>query len=389
VIRRARSTARAAVDLVGAVASARRQDASPLLIAPAAMGSLGDELLVRGALALLPADVRVAAWSARDQWPATADAAATKALRARQHLAGPWTRFVSSSWSSAVFIGADVLDGTYNLKNLAALDLLDAVAARGRPAAVVGFSFSTRPLAEMVERIRGSHPGVRFVARGEASAARFRAATGRPCAVAPDLSWAHLALVGLPSRAPDRSPVRIGVNLGAQVVARYGGDAVLDVFESVARRLLDEGCEVVALPHDFRGASSDLALLDELARRVEVHPAVSRRPDAEVWHEAGRCRAVLSCRMHLSIAALAHGVPVVAMGYQDKFEDVARSPDLRDRIAVVDSAGLRAGAVLDAVHRAMALPPVDASSLTTSRRDRRAALEHVFAEVLGPGSGPA
>ena len=189
---------REATIVVGAASSRGRGD---LIVVPAPFGSLGDDLLVRGVASLNGRDSRAASWRLNERWPIATDPLGGALLRqSRRHLVARTflRRRATARWGRVIYIGADTLDGAYGLSVMAGLDMVDHCATQGGAASVVGFSFSDSPRVEVVERVRRMSPAVRFVARGSISAARFRSATGTPCAVAPDPSWGYLAAKELP-----------------------------------------------------------------------------------------------------------------------------------------------------------------------------------------------
>lgn len=355
-----------------------------LIIPPAAPGSLGDDLLVRGAAALLGEHApRAATWRFGDQWSIPTDSLATALLAAAQgrlHLPPSVRRDAARSWDRVVLIGADVLDGGYNLKMLAGLEILDSAARSGATTSIIGFSFNTRPRPELVDRLRGMHPSVTFFARGARSAERFTNATGRPCSVCPDLSWAHLSRERFPTPndADDSVSSRtVGVNIGKQSCALYPEGALIAQATEVCRKLLDAGHRLVPLPHDFRGDDGDHILVAQVFDELGLDAAGSTPMPGEALRQAlSGCDAVLSCRMHLSISAISQGIPVVAYGYQDKFEDLLADPEVAPLLRVVD-----AGSKVD-VHDA--LLSIMKDPLDTRNARERDAMVAAKLEQLAP-----
>lgn len=394
---------REATIVLGAASSSGRGD---LIIVPAPFGSLGDDLLVRGVVSLNGRESRAASWRLNERWPIATDPLGGALLRqSRRHLVARTVlrRRVAARWDRTIYIGADTLDGTYGLSVMAGLDMVDHCATQGRAASVVGFSFSDSPRAEVVERIRRISPAVRFVARGSISAARFRNATGTPCAVSPDPSWGYLAAKELPlhhrfnqkSSSPQSRSQVVGINLGVQVIQRYGGERFVSEIHSVVQALRSDGIELVALPHDFRGGQSDAALLRSLMGEEVIGVESSTDLGSSVRTALTRCDVVLSCRMHLTIAALAAGVPVVAFGYQDKFEDLLADPDLSTRVDLLELNATASGGLNDVSSTALAAlrkrldeRPMTAEELHATRARKLDQLGILQAAVRHEGDWP-
>ena len=235
-------------------------------------------------------------------------------------------------------LGADTIDGhsdpNFSLRLVA---LADLGARLGATARVLGFSFSASPHPGMRDVYEAVHPGVAFHVRDPRSFARFEAfcdASARPVA---DTAF----LLEPDSEASETAEARRWID-----VRRRAGDGVVafnfhplllplarrhelpGTLERVAAELqafaASRDVSIALVAHDFRGAASDRHCHAPLFEAVSV-----RRP--ERWLDlsgplharalkglVGRFDAVVSGRMHLSIASLGMGTPVLAFDYNDK-----------------------------------------------------------------------
>jgi polysaccharide pyruvyl transferase WcaK-like protein len=118
----------------------------------------------------------------------------------------------------------------------------------------------------------------------------------------------------------------VGMNLN-RLFLRLVDDGERLIAELTVRLLQQEArLALVLVPHDRRGKVPDkmlhdrllAALPEELRERVLAAPCPKTASDAK-WL-AARLDFLVSQRMHLAIAALACGVPVMCYEYQDKAE---------------------------------------------------------------------
>lgn len=370
---------------VASVLVARRGARGSLLVRPTSPGSEGDALLVAGLARLVGPPLRIGAGAPETWGTLPVDVGTSLLLRAAvargetvdgralaAAAARPWTR----AW----FLGADILDGAYGTGLLGVLDRLDRLAAEGVPTGVCSFSWRAAPHRKAVRRLQATAADTVFVARGERSAARFREDVGRECVVAPDVSWAVLgdeyaAVRAATPAGPNGSPgsrTRLGVNLSLWVCR--AADAVapghlVDVVAQVVERRRAAGDEAVMVPHDERPPQvSDVAELAPLvARLAPPRPELVMVRGPELRRRIAACDVLLTGRMHAAISALAFGVPVVALGYNDKFEDVTDDPVLDRYVRILDPTSGGLADELDALHERQRVRLAGLAALITAR----------------------
>lgn len=244
-------------------------------------------------------------------------------------------------------LGADVLDGHYGeTGSLVRLFFASFFAAAGARSTVVGFSFNDEDRPRIASAFRGMPRDVRLCLRDRQSWNRFdkkfpgRAQlTADPAfllAPAPPSNGLN-GVVQKINEASSKTNTRImAININSLLVDQLGGveksfNIISKLMESF---LIDQDALFVLVPHDYRGQDSDLRLGVQFVRQLPTHlrdraVAVDRElPAAEVKGLMGMMDFLVSGRMHLCIAGLGRGVPVVGMSYQGKFEGLLGHFDL-------------------------------------------------------------
>lgn len=278
-------------------------------------GSLGDEALIRGALSLCEADVLLQA-DRQHEWVLPGVRTVTDVALA--------------DYQALVLIGADCVDGLYGR---GPMDLIEDVAGR-MPTRIVSFGLRPNPDPNAVVWLqRLASMGVQFAVRGAMSARRFVEHVGVEAISASDLAF--LSAVDAVSRPCD------GPYVVACISRRDDGfRAMVKALQAVP---LDR--HLVLLTHDRRDNNDLLGALmmaDALGDRS--HTIIEPESAAAARGYLAFADLVITHRMHVAIGAMTVGVPVVALNYAHKMDDVfgdmclpyllAQSPDaLADRVA--------------------------------------------------------
>ena len=237
----------------------------------------------------------------------------------------------------AIFIGGDVVDGKYAIG--ARWRVFMFLNAAGVPVTFAGFSYNAAPTAESLAFIHSMPRSTRFLLRDHHSLRRFDQLTGRSGELVADAAFllepnpAAADPDCLKKIAASREAGRVVVGFNVSNAVLPPVDQPLDLLAAALEAVLqDPAASLVLLPHDSRTDDSDVNLLNRLARRIDQHAdrvtlAPMMKPGG-VKHLAGQMDLVVTGRMHLAIAALGQGVPVLAFPYQDKFEGLFDHFDL-------------------------------------------------------------
>ncbi|MGE5384603.1 MAG: polysaccharide pyruvyl transferase family protein [Betaproteobacteria bacterium] len=238
--------------------------------------------------------------------------------------------------------GADVMDGVYDRHQaLAYLHMSDLAVRAGVRARLFGFSFSSRPSREVVERFKSLSPEVVCCVRDPGSLARFERMTGRRGALVADLAFLlepekraaialdlsrwitakHQVLAGTQER-----PIVIAINANA-LTGLEKQEVIVDVFVALIDKLAARHPNMgfLLIPHDFRSEGSDASVNPVIHARLEASIQSRTRlvtPPFDSWDAkalVGECDLLVTGRMHLAVAALGMGVPVIGIDYNDKF----------------------------------------------------------------------
>lgn len=235
-------------------------------------------------------------------------------------------------------MGADILDGKYGAARVQRIvGYCNHSAQLGIPATILGFSFNRQPRHAAVHALSRLHPRVRVNVRDQASLDRFKQIVGIPSSLCADSAFlmppasdpdpeAEAWIAAM--RTTDRSPV--GVNLNAHALepalAQVGTDVLIDHIAGQLK-LAGEANQLafMLIPHDLKPQSADVAMLEALEKQLlqkgfpHVRYSPFSRPDI-IKRVVGMLDFVITGRMHLAIAALGSGTPILAITYQDKFE---------------------------------------------------------------------
>lgn len=247
-------------------------------------------------------------------------------------------------YRQAVFMGADVLDGKYGLGTpVRLLIACDLMFRRGADAIFLGFSFNSKPDPRLARFFDALHPGIVLNARDASSLERLRKFTkhtnmrlvadsafllqpGSPDALPPDLlSWL--------STTRSAGHTIVGVNFHPMLFKDGEKDQLASAARNLARVLASVGPKQnvhwLLLPHDTRPNDGDHSTLAQVACELNSLGAPfffqESTLSAELYKAlAMMTDAIITGRMHLSIASLGSTTPVFCFTYQDKFEGLLK-----------------------------------------------------------------
>lgn len=239
----------------------------------------------------------------------------------------------------ALFVmGADIVDGKYGAALVQRIvDYCNHSVQLGIPATMLGFSFNRNPRDPAVHALLRLHLKVTVNIRDQPSLDRFTRIVGVPARLCADSAFlmspasdpdpeAEAWIAAM--RATARSPV--GVNLNAHALepalAQIGSDALINHIADQLK-LAGEANQLafMLIPHDLKPQSADIAMLaaleKQLLRKGFPHVRYSRFSRSDIIKRVvSMLDFVITGRIHLAIAALGSGTPILTITYQDKFE---------------------------------------------------------------------
>lgn len=260
---------------------------------------------------------------------------------------------VNTNPSDVVILGADCMDGFYSpLLSLSLLALHDLCKnTHGVRSHLLGFSFNPNPNWLMVRAFRVISCTTDICIRDVVSLMRFQQTVGKPAHLVADAAFMLQPQNDFPLYEElkqwiitQRNACRnvIGLNFHPMLRTYNGADDVKSDAVKLAmntERILRNNRNVcfVFIPHDDRSRLTDNLMLssmfeylnsqpDGLIKRVFYTPLVPRADQLKAI--CGLLDGLISSRMHLAIAALGMGVPVMAATYQGKFEGLFKHFEL-------------------------------------------------------------
>lgn len=259
-----------------------------------------------------------------------------------------WFGKFAREYAEVYIPGADVTDGVYGWTTACRMLLLyDCFFARGVAVHYLGFSWSETPHPMMKWVLARLSPGVPLPVRDPVSIVRLARFTAhRPLVQVADAAFclqprqstrARTHLCWIKERqASGGIVIALNVHNMFNDVATKSSDWEMRLV-TVLNQVLAERPDVhlLLLPHDARPHVSDL----EVLRRLSSHFSPRRSyfvdevmDSDEIKFLVGCCDCLIAGRMHLSIAALGRGVPVLGLVYQGKFEGLWRHFNLEEHL---------------------------------------------------------
>lgn len=276
----------------------------------------------------------------------TADAEATQRQIAPLPLLRPDASFAAAlaavrkhQIGTVVLMGADVLDGSYNVAfSGRQLMLADLLARLGCNCFVTGFSVSKNFQPRIRQFFDQIDPSIEINLRDPVSFQRFKEATKAKAKLVADIAFL------LPPKGSDQTREVVTWIEGQKAAAHsvIGINAHPLLLELTERNrvpeFIDRLCQILKqlagqrdvsflmIDHDKRGDSSDCLCLQPIQQQLEptlgdrlYYPPFRLAAD-EVKEVAKHLDGIVSGRMHLMIASLGAGTPVFGIDYKDKME---------------------------------------------------------------------
>lgn len=302
-----------------------------LICPPTTPGSIGDEAMVQALVQKLiarglTADLLVI--SEDEDWSHIEGLSGFVALPRFTKNQAYLAQF--NQYSHLYLIGADCLDGYYDVDtSLWLLWLCYAASLVCNRVTIVGFSFNKSPSPELkLPFDMLNRPNIRVNNRDPLSYERFKKFTSTPNHLTADA-----AFLLEPADGRTNKYARRAIGFNASPHSLHGAATFKEAVEHFSAELAtvlreNKDLDIVLIPHDFRGPESDSVMLAAIAKKLNsnrVHLAhYGQRPAREIKQLVRRLDFVITGRMHLAIACLGSGVPVLSVAYQDKSEGLLK-----------------------------------------------------------------
>ncbi|MDX1921769.1 MAG: polysaccharide pyruvyl transferase family protein [Alphaproteobacteria bacterium] len=328
------------------------------------IGSRGDHAMMTAIIdkaRLKNPNIKIALLTATNGADAAAHKMGCVPLRVWQDRINPerlYADLKSYAPDAVALLGADAMDGYYtSYGTLSYLIIGDVCARLGARVAFIGFSFNAAPAPELKAAFQQMHPAVSFNLRDAISNRRFKEFTSRDThqvadaafCLKPDVQSAEYKSVSHWARQQrEAGNLVLGFNLHPMLIKHASAqqikalvDGIVNVISGVSQH---KKISWLLVPHDFRDKVADNVCLDAIAQQLQGRSLknalqVTGQPTAATLKAmVGLTDGLVTGRMHLAIAALGMGVPVLALTYQDKFQGLFDYFDLPEWLLVSPNA---------------------------------------------------
>jgi len=316
---------------------------SIVIMPPASPGSLGDEAVVLAVRDQIRAngtrDIAVINYQGDNSWEHIVGCDHSYLLKnstASMILFILWL----IKYNTLYLLATDVLDGFYSSKySVFLIDSIRLASLSGVDVHVLGFSFNHDPAQDVVRALKQIPGNVRLCVRDKISKKRIESTIGREVELVADIAFLLDLRVELEStkewiiriqerRADGRMAVGINANpRHFQNFPEVSQEQFINSYVDALTNLSSElrNIDFYLLPHDNRGKVSDLTVCNDIYGLLpteikNVSAVVDFSKAREVKAMCGEMDFVITGRMHIAIACLGMGVPVISIDYQEKFD---------------------------------------------------------------------
>jgi colanic acid/amylovoran biosynthesis protein len=311
-------------------------DYSHILIAPPGNGNVGDQALVESFISATRGNVLVVVRAMTDfqlggpEWsrvtivpmPQLIYGGPISHIRSLKRLRG-----LLSPTSHVSIVGADIMDGAYNVRASVSRALVAATYSKlGIDVRILGFSWNGNPHPRALSACKkASERGASLFLRDPVSFARATEVGLSNTSLVADLVFTDTrvdtglrqTILGRIRGQTDRYAI---VNVSALAVST---EVLFEPLVEVAQELIAVGYTVVVVPHVSRAGSDDFGPCRRLFDRLKPESAVmlDHLPTpSEVRGLVEDASIVITGRMHLSIMSMGANVPAVTLATQGKVE---------------------------------------------------------------------
>ena len=267
--------------------------------------------------------------------------------------------FASKHYTHFYFLGADVLDGFYSdERTVRRLELASLATKTGMKTKILGFSYNESPTPASIQTLSNLPLETGLCARDSISQERLVRYLNRPVALVADLAFlldVDTESANVQSRLKELNDLRargtliVGINANSLHFSRpCAGQKgnLLKVYVETLVKLSDvcDNVHFLLIPHDYRGDNSDLMLANAIFEHLPTELQYRCTKVTDILSSM-EIKAICKCldfaisgRMHMAIACLSQGIPVVGITYQGKFEGLFQHFDLEGMTISVEDA---------------------------------------------------
>lgn len=248
--------------------------------------------------------------------------------------------------SKFILIGADVLDGKYSDRRTIIRLMIVNFASRMRlNSRVVSCSFNKEPTKKSKYFLRNTDQRVVFYPRDELSKNRLAKLIKNPITQSADAAFlmnpaqsGYEEFLSWHSQLSENNQHLIIVNLNALFVNEAFYESHYQTIQNLIS-ISNHKIAFVFIPHDIREENNDYTALNRLCADliqdfdVDIFiPKIDHLNARYVKAIAAYCDLAITSRMHLGIACLGQGLPVIGIAYQGKFKGLFSKFEIVDLI---------------------------------------------------------
>ena len=275
------------------------------------------------------------------------------------------------SFDTIIFIGADVMDGSFGDEwSCKFWTLADQSARDGCRVAIMGFSFDESPPKSVLAKISKVSRRVKINLRDPVSFRRFERHFPQRASLTSDVAFL------LEPRQPQNGPQDIfkwvqsrkaagdsvvGINLNPHLLKDAPGLTMDQLMKASVQAILNvasaQPCSFLLIPHDTRKGINDEEFLRQMEDQLKTPLGVRLALASGEFHAdeikalVGLVDVVFTGRMHLAIAALGQSVPIGVITYNGKFEGLVEHFHLPEWLLVTPAKACSAAVIQDIILR--------------------------------------
>lgn len=254
--------------------------------------------------------------------------------------------YSQNNYTSIIILGADIMDGYYGIEHpIMALIAADIAVKYGVDATILGASFNDKPRRELITFFNNVDSRVHINMRDKTSFDRLLKFAKVNAMLVADVAFllkpgtVPIAVTQWVEQQKQQKRILLGVNVHPMLIKGATSTDIEKLINSTAEALKltvleHTNVSFLLLPHDYRGESGDARCLKPIYEQLKQIKSMNcfylegEHPASNLKAITGLLDGVITGRMHLAIASLGMGIPVLSLTYQDKFEGLYRHFDL-------------------------------------------------------------